>query len=177
MRITGGIYRGRRILCPKAEIRPAMDRMRVSLFAILGDLEGSSFLDLYSGSGIVGLEAASRGASPVVLVEKDWRKKGVLLKNISFVGSRIEVRIMPVERFILRSRERFDTIYLDPPFALKGKLETLSAIEARGLLETGGILVLHLPREESLPERLGRLYRADLRRYGRSVLLFYRLEK
>ncbi len=73
MRVTGGMYRGRRIDCPPGDIRPAMDRMRVSLFAVLGDLSGTSFLDLFSGSGVIGVEAASRGAAPVVLVERDAR--------------------------------------------------------------------------------------------------------
>ena len=73
MRITGGAYCGRIIELPESsmEIRPAMDRMRESVFAILGDLTGLSFLDLFSGSGIIALEAASRGAHPVVCVERD----------------------------------------------------------------------------------------------------------
>ena len=71
MRITGGELRGRSIKCPDGVIRPAMDRMRESLFAILGDLSGKSFLDLFSGSGTIAIEAVSRGASHVELVEKD----------------------------------------------------------------------------------------------------------
>ncbi len=71
MRITGGTIRGRRVVCPPGVIRPAMDRMRESMFSILGPLDGFSFLDLFTGSGLVGLEAWSRGARPVVLVEKD----------------------------------------------------------------------------------------------------------
>jgi 16S rRNA (guanine966-N2)-methyltransferase len=74
MRITGGQYRGRVVKCPPGVIRPAMDRMRESLFSILGSLEGMSFLDMFSGSGVVGLEAASRGAKPVHVVEKDFKK-------------------------------------------------------------------------------------------------------
>jgi 16S rRNA (guanine966-N2)-methyltransferase len=82
MRVTGGIYRGRQVACPPGIIRPSMDRMRVSLFSILGDLSGCSFLDLYSGSGVLGIEAASRGADPVLLVEMDRRKRETILKNI-----------------------------------------------------------------------------------------------
>jgi 16S rRNA (guanine966-N2)-methyltransferase len=72
MRITGGEYRGRIVKCPPGVIRPAMDRMRESLFSILGNLEGKSFLDIFSGSGVVGLEAASRGLSPCM-----WWKKTI----------------------------------------------------------------------------------------------------
>ncbi len=175
MRITGGVYRGRRILCPPGAIRPAMDRMRESLFAILGDLAGCSFLDLFSGSGVVAVEAASRGADPVVLVEKDPGKKKVIQRNTSFVESRVELYILPVERFLRREERRFDVIYVDPPFAWKGKEELLAAVDRRGLLAGEGVLVIHLPREEALPESIGRLALRDRRRYGGSILWFYRL--
>ena len=74
MRITGGTLCGRIIKCPDGIIRPAMDRMRESLFSILGDLTGKSFLDMFAGSGILSLEAASRGATKIDLVEKDKLK-------------------------------------------------------------------------------------------------------
>ena len=87
MRITGGKYCRRNVACPPGVIRPAMDRMRESLFSILGDLSGLSFLDLFSGSGCVAIEAASRGASPIHLVEMDRGKKETIEKNLSFVSS------------------------------------------------------------------------------------------
>ena len=79
MRITGGTLKGRMIKGPDGIIRPAMDKMRESFFAILGGLEGKAFLDLFSGSGIIALEAASRGAERVVLCEKDKIKIDTLL--------------------------------------------------------------------------------------------------
>ena len=85
MRITGGKYCRRNVVCPPGVIRPAMDRMRESLFSILGDLTGCSFLDLFSGSGCVAIEAASRGASQIHLVEMDRGKKATIEKNLSFV--------------------------------------------------------------------------------------------
>ncbi len=176
MRITGGSYRGRRILCPPGVIRPAMDRMRESLFAILGDLTGTSFLDLYSGSGVVGVEAASRGAEPVVFVEKDPGKRRTLLDNTSFLTEAKEVHIMPAERFLARFRGRrpFDTVFLDPPFGQKGTMEVVALLAERGVLASGGLLLAHLPREQLLPEELAGFQRTDRRDYGRSVLLFYR---
>ena len=120
MRITGGKYRGRTIDVEKGslEIRPAMDRMRESVFAILGDLTGLSFLDLFSGSGILALEAASRGASPVACVEKDLDKFPALLKNVSIAEERIECHSMPVERFLLRNHRPFSIVFCDPPLPL-----------------------------------------------------------
>ena len=189
MRITGGYYKGRTILCPPGVIRPAMDRMRESLFAVLGDLTGSSFLDLHSGSGAVGIEAASRGAEPVVFVEKDPGKRQVLLRNTSMVTQARQVHILPAERFVSRFAGRagrasagmgaglpgsFDLVFLDPPFRQKGTAELVALIVERGVLAAGGLLLAHLPREDLLPERLAGLALADRRDYGRSVVLFYR---
>lgn len=176
MRITGGVYKGRKIICPKGVIRPAMDRMRESLFAILGDLSGVSFLDFFSGSGVVGIEAASRGAEPVVLVEKDYIKSGVLKENTAFVESEINIFMMSVERFIKRRKEEelsFDIIYLDPPFTFKNKAEIISGVVNSNLLNPGGELIIHLPAEESLPDIIGSISLKDKRKYGRSILLFY----
>ena len=83
MRITGGTLKGRTIPVPPGVIRPAMDRMRESVFAVLGDLSGSSFLDLFSGSGIIILEAASRGAVYLEAVEADRIKWKTLISNVS----------------------------------------------------------------------------------------------
>ncbi len=177
MRITGGLYKGRKIICPRGVIRPAMDRMRESLFAILGDLSGMSFLDLFSGSGVVGIEAASRGAEPVVLVEKDYRKSGVLKGNTAFVESEIKIFMLPVERFIKRRKEgelSFDIIYLDPPFIFRQKAEIIGGVVDGNLLNPGGGLIIHLPAEESLPDVIGGISLKDKRKYGRSILLFYR---
>ena len=82
MRITGGTLCGRQVKVPGGLIRPAMDRMRESVFAVLGDLTGSSFLDIFSGSGIIALEAASRGAIYIEAVEMDPLKRKTLLENV-----------------------------------------------------------------------------------------------
>ncbi len=177
MRVTGGIYRGRRVICPKGVIRPAMDRMRESLFAILGDLNGRSFLDLYAGSGVVGIEAASRGANPVIFVEKDYAKKKILQSNCAFVTSDIEIYIMPALRFVRSQKRKFDIIFLDPPFNLKGKAEVARRIESLKLLGEHGTMIIHVPKEEVFPDHLGRLRQVDMRKYGRSVLMFFEVGK
>lgn len=173
LRITGGRYVRRRIDCPPGEIRPAMDRMRESLFSILGDLSGSSFLDLFSGSGIIGIEAASRGASPVLLIEGDPGKRATILSNLSIVDTHIELRIVPVERFLAAAKRRFDFVFLDPPFRYANKAKLLKTIGERGLLAAGGRALIHHPREDELPEVVGGLARTDTRHYGRSIVDFY----
>jgi 16S rRNA (guanine966-N2)-methyltransferase len=174
VRVTGGSYRGRNILCPPGIIRPSMDRMRQSLFSILGDMEGLSFLDLFSGSGIIGVEAASRGARPVLLVEKDPRKRQTIQKNVAFVETPIELLTSPVERFLRNDRRRWDLIFLDPPFDFAGKGELLDEACQPSHLAEEGLAIIHLHTAEKLsPERPG-LELADRRTYGQSLLLFFR---
>jgi 16S rRNA (guanine966-N2)-methyltransferase len=180
LRITGGLYCGRRIKCPPGVIRPAMDRMRESMFSILDNqykLEGLSFLDLFSGSGIVGVEAASRGAFPVTLVEMDKKKFKVLKENTGFLERPVQIKLLPVERFIRSCRESYDMIYIDPPFNYKKKEKLLLDISEREILKDKGLALIHLPKEENLPENPGRLKQIDKRRYGRSVLLFYQFNQ
>lgn len=177
MRITGGKLSGRQIPCPagELEIRPAMDKMRESVFAILGSLAGATFLDLFSGSGVIGLEAWSRGADSVVLVEKDPGKRRVLAENALLAEGAAKLRIMPVERYLKFAKEGpFDYVFMDPPFPYRFKAQLLHMLAASNLLADGGTAIIHHPQEDKLPETAGNLSLYDLRRYGRSVVRFYR---
>jgi 16S rRNA (guanine(966)-N(2))-methyltransferase RsmD len=171
MRISGGILAGRKVEVPEGKIRPAMDRMRESVFAILGDLSGFSFLDLFSGSGVIALEAASRGAAPVEAVEKDTIKRGVLLKNVSISPVRINCRFMAAELYITRSKRSFDVIFCDPPFPYKYKRALLKSIAASPLVRPGSRILLHRPREDGYNEIEG-LTLETSKVYGRSVVDF-----
>jgi 16S rRNA (guanine(966)-N(2))-methyltransferase RsmD len=174
MRITGGKYKGRKVKVPPGIIRPAMDRMRESLFAILGDLTGLSFLDLYSGSGIVGLEAASRGAVKIVFVESDQKKREVINQNLKLTEAEVVLFMMPAERFVRMYKGSFDLIYADPPFSKQGEIGLLESIAKKGLLKQEGQLLLHAPREAVVPEHIGSLSLVDRRVYGRSILYFFK---
>jgi len=176
MRITGGLYKRRKILCPPGVIRPAMDRMRESLFAILGNLENRSFLDLFSGSGIVGIEAASRGANPVYLVEKDIKKRKTILQNISIVTSRIRLMVSSCELYLKKTKEKFDIVYCDPPFSAKNKHNILESIHQYEILKKDGTAIIHAPREDTFSERIGTLTLYDTRKYGHSRLYFFKSE-
>jgi 16S rRNA (guanine966-N2)-methyltransferase len=177
LRITGGTYRGRRVICPPGEIRPTMDRMRESLFAILGDLDGASFLDLFAGSGIVSLEAASRGAAPVVAVERDRRKREVIERNLVIAGSTITLYLSPVERFLARRGDPFNYIYLDPPFAYPDKASLLRRVASSSCAAAGTIIMIHHPGDltEGDSGAVSAITHVDRRRYGGSHLDFYRL--
>lgn len=182
MRITSGKYRSRVVKCPPGIIRPAMDRMRESLFSILGnDLCGLSFLDLFSGSGCMAIEAASRGAERVVLVEKDYKKKKTILENLSYVDEKNEVYMMDVKDYIKRfeHKDSFDVVYLDPPFPLGGKIDIINSVIEAGLLKNDGVLIIHYPGEESADFKNvdSRVVNVDSRKYGRSNLKFYKFRK
>jgi 16S rRNA (guanine(966)-N(2))-methyltransferase RsmD len=151
-----------------------MDRLRQSLFSILGDLEGVSFLDLFSGTGVLGIEAASRGADPVLLVEKDPRKKPTIQKNISFVEGHIDIVISPVERFLKSNTRGWDIIFLDPPFDFDAKGVLLDIAGAPPHLNPGGLVLIHLHTAEKLSTERRDLLLSDRREYGQSLLLFFR---
>lgn len=172
MRITGGRYSGMRLDCPPGEIRPAMDRMRESVFAVLGDLTGKSFLDLFSGSGSIALEAASRGASPVVAVEKDPRKREVLQANLRKAEEPIAAKTVAAELFVRRAKEAFDLIFCDPPFPYRFRRELLKDIASSPLMAAESLLLIHFPDEDD-PGTVAGLSVRDERKYGRSIVRFY----
>ena len=178
MRITGGKLRGRAIKCPDGVIRPAMDRMRESVFAILGDLSGKSWLDLFSGSGTIAIEAASRGADRVALCEKDRIKIKTILDNVSItekeLGIKIECHFMAVELFLKRCKFQYDYIFFDPPFPYKFHEDLIALADERKLLLPNGTIMVHRPEEHFMPDKIGNLYRADQRVYGRSIVDFYK---
>lgn len=174
MRITGGFLKGRKVECPPGEIRPAMDRARESFFAALGDLSGKAFLDAFSGSGLCALEAVSRGARRVALVERDRGKAGVIFKNVAMSPIRIECSFMPAELYLARSKETFDIIYFDPPFKYAFHADLIRACGERAVLASGGLALVHRPRGAEMPDALPpAMALADRRRYGRSVVDFY----
>ena len=183
MRITGGKLKGRYTTCPdgKMAIRPAMDRMRESIFSILDpELADKSFLDLFSGSGTIALEAVSHGATDVSLCEMDKAKAKTVLGNVKMaeeVGVKIKCHFMAVELFLKRVKGSFDYIFFDPPFPYKFRLELLQTVDKRNLLNKGGKVMCHHPSEDPLPETIGSLKRVDQRVYGRSIVDFYSISE
>jgi 16S rRNA (guanine966-N2)-methyltransferase len=181
MRIIGGEARGRPIRLPGGcRIRPTADRIKKSLFDILHPVTGKSFLDLFAGSGNVGLESLSRGARFAVFVERDFRLVEAIRKGLAQLGfsDRAEVIAADAERGLRRlvqRKERFDIIFADPPYDAGLAFETLKWLEKEDVLAESGIVVLqHSTREtpEGLPVRA--MAATDQRRYGDTVLSFFK---
>jgi 16S rRNA (guanine966-N2)-methyltransferase len=186
MRIIAGEHRGRRIEAPPGmDTRPMLDRVREALFSTLGErVQDAAVLDLFAGSGSLGLEAASRGARAVRMIEKDPRAVGILKRNVELlgVGDRVEV----VRGHALR-RELWSAgpssaapsiVFVDPPYprleTLEGRDAILGAAEdlLRNVLRPGGVLVLHVPARALASVKLAGPWRRDERRYGNSGLLY-----
>lgn len=179
MRIVAGSARGRALKGPRsAAIRPTADRVRESVFNILGQwLEGQRVLDLYAGTGALGLEAISRGAAHAVLVDSGREAIELCRQNAQELGfeGQVTVMAMPVERALealRRAGERFDTIFADPPYAAEVTARTLERVEP--LLAPGGVCVMEHDKREVVPETVGRLGRTAARAFGDTRVAFFR---
>jgi 16S rRNA (guanine966-N2)-methyltransferase len=134
VRIVGGEWRGRRIAVPaRAGVRPTPDRVRETLFNWLGQrLDGAACLDLYAGSGALGFEAASRGAARVVMVEADRGVAAALGRSREqLAAAAVEIVAGDALEFLARSGERFDVVFLDPPFRQNALPALLAALPPR----------------------------------------------
>jgi len=185
LRVSGGSLAGRTIPVPPGIIRPAMDRMRESVFAVLGELNGASFLDFFSGSGIIALEAASRGASRIEAVESDSGKRKTLIANVSISPVRINCHFMAVEMYIrnscrnskqnsIQADPAFDFIFCDPPFSYKYKETLLLSIGSSPLMSETSLLLIHRPKPEQMNGNDKLLELLETRVYGNSAVDFFR---
>ncbi len=183
MRIIAGELRGRRIEAPEGrETRPMLDRVREALFSTLAPwLEGARVLDLFAGSGSLGLEAVSRGARAARLVESGPRQLALLRKNVSGLG--VEERVLVVGGDALAPAswgegERYDVVLLDPPYPLlreaesrRGLLDALHAL-VREAMAPDAVLVLHAPARALEPGELGGGLEIAERRYGTNAIWY-----
>ena len=151
VRIIAGTWRGRRLRFPLGtDVRPTPDRVRETLFNWLrDDLDGARCLDLYAGTGALGLEALSRGAREAVLVESDGVLAETLEANARTLGASAEVVVASVERFVAQPAHPFDIVFLDPPYSL-----SLEPVVARlpALLRANGLVYVERAAREGLPE-------------------------
>jgi len=177
LRISSGALKGLVLKSPPKPIRPTGERARQVLFSVLGRMvEGARFLDLYAGSGVVGLEAISRGAREAVFVESSPRVFDVLLENIRRCG--LEGKARPIlaraERALRRlaeEGEKFEVVFLDPPYRFwEGEAERVLPLVPPVLAE-GGVAVAQRPSNSALPLP-EELEIADERNLGETLLTF-----
>lgn len=185
MRIIAGKARGRAIKAPEGrETRPVTDMIRESLFDIWQfDIEGAQFLDLFAGSGCMGLEALSRGAAKATMVDAAPTAVRIIRDNLVKTGldsAPNEVLksdvIEAVGRF-KRTRRTFDIVYVDPPFTMPELFPpVMEALGDGSLLKEGGVLAIRSETKRlEMPESVGSLERVREKRYGVSTVSFYRV--
>lgn len=183
MRVITGIAKGRRLKAPKGMgTRPMLDRVKEALFSVLegyGPIRGR-VLDLYAGTGSLGIECLSRGASWADFVERSAHVCRIIGENLEHTkfAERARVVSMPVARYVATARpeEKYAIIFMDPPYADPVIEDTIRAVAASGLLAEDGLLVVgHSPRVV-LADAYGALKRCKFRRLGDSCFSIYELD-
>lgn len=185
MRVIGGTDRGRRLGAPRGlKTRPTADRVRVALFDILGPaVAGARVLDLFAGTGAVGIEALSRGAARAVFVERDRAALRVLRRNLAALRlSREHARVVAGDALaalpgLAASEQPFDLVFLDPPYTGDLAPRTLAALAGSPLLRHGTRVVVQHFARVALPPLSGLAAGREPRRLGDTTLTFFRAER
>jgi 16S rRNA (guanine966-N2)-methyltransferase len=187
MRVIAGAARGRTLLAPKGmSTRPMMDIVKGSLFNMLeamGGIEGPA-LDLFSGTGSLGIEALSRGVAEVDFVESDREACKVIRANLERLGLAEQGRVITgsVDRFVGSAAAKrvnhaprpYRLVFIDAPYAQKASRRLLETIVQSALLDAGGLICVGHHRHEDLPDELGVLERVKFRCFGASCISIYR---
>ncbi|MBQ6401195.1 MAG: 16S rRNA (guanine(966)-N(2))-methyltransferase RsmD [Firmicutes bacterium] len=180
MRIIAGEYRGRRLAAPEGrDIRPTTDKTREALFSILmNEVPGARVLDVFAGTGALGIEALSRGASGCTFVDQSRMAIRLIKENLSACGEtaleRSRVLAGDFRRVLASLEGPFDIILMDPPYRQGLWEDAFEIIAQNDLLAPGGTLVCEHRKEEELPDEIAGFTREKERRYGISKLSIYR---
>lgn len=178
MRIISGKKRGFKIKSLEGlDTRPTTDRIKENIFNIISfDIMGSMVLDLFSGSGAIALEFASRGASKVVLVEKNLKAIDVIKYNLekSNLNDLCEIVNKDAFLFLENIDKKFDIIFLDPPYSKNMINNSLDIIASRSLLTENGIIIAEHDINDMVYERIADIEKYKFKKYGRTGVSFYR---
>jgi 16S rRNA (guanine966-N2)-methyltransferase len=189
MRIIAGTFRSRQLNSLKGlTLRPTSDRLREALFNVLQQrIEGSRFVDLFAGTGAVGIEAVSRGATEVVFIENHRPTVELIRKNLESLEIRTGVRVLPIDAMRglqklaaeqtaegAASSSLFDIVFLDPPYAAAYEYEqVLTFLGDAALLNAGGLVIAEHRRSFDLPKTVGRLDAVRTLQQSDASLTFY----
>ena len=182
MRIIAGTYRSRVLTAPAGlATRPTSDRLRETLFDVLGvRIRGAAFLDLYAGSGAVGIEALSRSAAQAAFVERSRGALQVLRQNLARlgIGGGVRIHAMSTAKFLhaAEGAQPFNVVFLDPPYEAAEEYTAALGLlggPAAGRLAEGAVVIAEHRRKQWLEQRYGRLERTRLLEQGDAALSFY----
>ena len=178
MRVITGKARGVQLKTPEGMLtRPTADRVKEALFSIINfDLPGAAVLDLFGGTGQLGIEALSRGANSAVFVDQREDACKIIRENLRRTKLETQGRVVRSDYldYLRRSREKFDIILLDPPYAEVFLENALKCITEIDILKSGGIIVAERPVEKELPFEFEGYTRSRDYKYGKTLLTIYR---
>ncbi|HKN87841.1 MAG TPA: 16S rRNA (guanine(966)-N(2))-methyltransferase RsmD [Nitrospiraceae bacterium] len=182
MRVIAGSHKGRRLLSPTTnDIRPTSGRVKEALFSILGSqITGATLLDLFAGTGAIGIEALSRGAASAIFVEAHPASLKLLKTNLDQCGLSENTGVYPGEsraflQYAARNRLAFDIIFADPPYRDDSTSTLLPLLGQSAMILPHTVVILEHPTKHQIPPQVGRLNRVRQYRYGDTSLSLFRL--
>jgi 16S rRNA (guanine966-N2)-methyltransferase len=185
LRIIGGSARGRRLLSPKNfKIRPTADRVKESLFNILAvlleEFDQCRALDLFAGTGNLGIEALSRGAAHALFIDKHKESVILVTKNLRLLGFTDRSRVIEKEadaalRFLEKTEPPFHLVFIDPPYRQGLAEKALNYLAASTLINENSLVIVEVSSAENLPTAFDSLKEFDRRIYGDTAIAFFRL--
>jgi hypothetical protein len=180
MRVTAGTLKNRKIKSREGrETRPTLERIKEAIFSIIGDkIVDAKFLDLYSGTGNIAIEALSRGAKRAVMIEQDKEALRIIIDNIDTLGLTNVSRaykndVSRAIEILGRKNEKFDIIFLDPPYKENISISTIEKVSENNILAEGGIIISEHSTYEKMPEKIGNFVKYDERNYNKKIVTFY----
>jgi len=178
MRITGGSRKGLHLISPKGRrIRPSSDYIREAIFNLIGhDLSKKKILDLFSGTGILGIEALSRGAEQVCFVDKSSESLKLIMENLQKAGFKNKASLVRRDlskKNSFRLKGKFDIVFIDPPYEKMLLKKTLEIMPVHLLLNKKALIIARTSKREDLPSFINSMRLVDMREYGDTRLWIY----
>ena len=183
MRVISGKARGLKLDTPKnLDVRPTTDRVKESLFNIINPyIRESNILDLFAGTGSLGIECLSRGAKNCVFVDKSKDSIGIVKSNVKKARVDNESTILNIDfkdavKRVSVQNQKFDVIFMDPPYYENMFIDCLKSIDELNLLKEDGLIVVEHDTKDLFDDSIGRLYKSREKKYGNTTITFYKLE-
>lgn len=181
MRIIAGTYASRRLETLKGQAtRPTLDKVKEAVFSALGGMfDGGTMLDLYAGSGAIGLEAVSRGMNQAVLVDQSHAAAEIIRKNIALLGCQKQTRLLAMNdrkalSLLAKEGVQFDLVYLDPPYEKQHNEEVMTYLVEHGMLHDGARVVIEAKKEDVYTQNSEALQFRKEKVYGIMKIVYYR---
>lgn len=184
MRVISGKARGLKLNAPKNDdVRPTTDRVKESLFNMINSyIMDSDVLDLFAGTGSLGIECLSRGSNKCIFVDNSKESINIVKSNIKKARVESESTILNLDfKSAINSlglkNEKFDIIFMDPPYYKNMFSDALGSIDNKNLLKEDGIIVVEHDTKDKFPDNIGRLYKTRDKKYGNTTITFYKVEE